>query len=61
MIIPIVKSIKGQDQTIGTASVTPDGDDVWVEFFLNPGYALSESVKKQLTQELKKLAKGRKR
>lgn len=37
MIIPIVKSIKGQDQTIGTASVTPDGDDVWVEFFLNPG------------------------
>lgn len=55
MIIPIVKSIKGEDQTIGTASVTPDGE---VEFYLKSGYSMTEAVKKQLTEQLKKLARG---
>jgi len=59
MIIPIVRKIEGEDQTIGTASVTSDDNDVWVEFFLNPGFQLSDAVKKQLTRDLKKLAKER--
>lgn len=55
MIIPIVKSIKGQDQTIGTARVLADSDDV--EFYLKPGFSLSEEVTEQLTKQLKRLAK----
>lgn len=55
MIIPIVKSVKGEDQTIGTARVLPEGDDV--EFYLQPGFSLSESVIRQLSKQLKKLAK----
>jgi hypothetical protein len=53
VIIPIVKSIKGVDQTIGTARV-PDGGDV--EFYLQPGFSLSDAVVKQLTKQLKKLS-----
>jgi len=56
MIIPIVNKIKGQDQTIGTARVLPDGEGV--EFYLKPGFSLSDLVKKELAVKLKKLAKG---
>lgn len=55
MIVPIVNTIKGQDQTIGTARILPDGEDV--EFYLKPGFSLSEAVTKQLTKQLKKLAR----
>lgn len=55
MIVPIVNRIKGQNQTIGTARVLPDSDDV--EFYLKPGFALSEAVMRQLTKQLKKLVK----
>lgn len=55
MIVPIVNKIHGEDQTIGTARVLPDGEDV--EFYLQPGYSLSSEVMKQLTKHLKKLVK----
>jgi hypothetical protein len=55
MIIPIVKSIKGVDQTIGTARVVPESDEV--EFYLKPGYSMTESVKKEMAKQLKKLAR----
>ena len=55
MIIPIINKIKGEDQTIGTARVLPDIDEV--EFYLKPGFSLSEAVKKQLTKQLKNLVK----
>lgn len=55
MIVPIVNKIHGEDQTIGTARVLPDGGDV--EFYLKPGFVLSSEVMKQLTRQLKKLVK----
>ncbi|QJD49790.1 hypothetical protein SEA_CLUBPENGUIN_66 [Streptomyces phage ClubPenguin] len=55
MIVPIVNKIKGQDQTIGTARILPDGGDV--EFYLKPGFSLSAEVTKQLTKQLKRLVK----
>lgn len=57
MIIPIVKSINGEDQTIGTAAVMPDGDDVSVEFYLKPGFSMAEAVLGEMTKQLKKLAR----
>ena len=57
MIVPIVKSIKGEDKQIGTASVKPDGDDVAVEYFLQPGYAMADAVMTELTKQLKKLVR----
>lgn len=55
MIVPIVKSVKGQDQMIGTARVLPDGEGV--EFYFKPGFSLSEAATKQLKKQLKKLTK----
>lgn len=55
MIVPIVKTVKGQDETIGTALVEPDCDEV--VFYLKPGFSMSEAVAKQLTKQLKKLVK----
>lgn len=59
MIVPIVNKIKGEDQTIGTASVQPDGDDYSVEFYLKPGYSLAEQVANEMTKQLKRLARQR--
>lgn len=56
MIVPIVNKAKGQDKTIGTARVLPNGEDV--EFYLQPGFSLTSEVMQQLTKQLKKLAKG---
>jgi hypothetical protein len=55
VIIPIVKTIKGEDQTIGTARVIPRSKEV--EFYLKPGFSLTEDVLRQLTNQLKKLAR----
>lgn len=55
MIIPIVRNVKGEKRTIGTARVLPDSGEV--EFYLQPGFSLSEAVAKQLTKQLKKLVR----
>lgn len=55
MIVPIVNKVNGKNQTIGTSRVLPDGEDV--EFYLKPGFSLTEAVAKQLTKQLKKLAR----
>jgi hypothetical protein len=57
MIIPIVKSVKGEDQTIGTASVISEGDDVSVEFFLRAGFSITEKVKADLTKQFKRFVR----
>lgn len=54
MIVPIVKSTKGEDQTIGTARVLPEGD---VEFYLKPGFSMAQAVMAEMTKQLKKLAR----
>lgn len=61
MILPIVNNIKGEDKTVGTARVVPDGDDISVEFYLQPGFSLSDAVANQLTKQLKKLARHKQR
>jgi len=56
-----VNNIKGEDKTVGTARVVPDGDDISVEFYLQPGFSLSDAVANQLTKQLKKLARHKQR
>lgn len=56
MIVPIIKKINGEDQTIGTARILNGSDEV--EFYLQPGFILGDAVKKQLVKQLKKLARS---
>lgn len=54
MIVPIVNTVKGQDETIGTARVLPDGK---VEYYINPKFSISDMLKKELAAKLRKMAK----
>ena len=58
MIVPIVKSVSGEDETIGAAAVVSDDcDDVSVEYYLKPEFSMAEAVMIEMTKQLKKLAR----
>lgn len=53
MIVPIAIVKHGEDKTIGTASVTPDGE---VDYYLKPGYSMAQQVMDEMTKQLRRLA-----
>jgi hypothetical protein len=53
MIVPITVVKHGEDQTIGTASVSPEGE---VDYYLKPGYSMAQQVMDEMTKQLRRLA-----
>jgi hypothetical protein len=54
-MVPIINRVNGEDQTVGMARVLPDGEDV--EYYLKPGFGMAEAVMREMTKQLKKLAR----
>jgi hypothetical protein len=53
----LIFPITSNDKPVGTVVVERDGDEVFVEFYLNPGFSLRDDVKSELIKDLKKMAR----
>lgn len=57
MIIPITIPSNSGSKNIGTALVEPVDGDFEVVLYLNPGYTIRDQTRRELVEQLKRLAR----